>query len=98
MNGMDDVRMEMEFKVWEHLERKRRSAMRSDGERQSQGKRRKMAKGTVTFRRERDHPDRSEGREGVQGDRGQKGRLGQAKSFGVYSRGLEEPSKMLGKL
>lgn len=68
--------MEMEFKVWEHLERKRRSAIGSDGEGQSQGKRMKMAKGTVTFRRERGHLDWSEGCEGVQSDRGQRGRLG----------------------
>lgn len=76
MKETGDVRMEMEFKVWEYPERKRRPAIGGDGEGQSQGKRVKMAKGTVTFRRERGHPDRSEGREGVQGDGGQKGRLG----------------------
>lgn len=58
----------------------------------------KMAKGTVTFRRERGHPDRSEDVRERKGTEVKKGGWGQAKAFGLYCRGCEEPSKMLSKL
>lgn len=56
------------------------------------------AMGTVTLRSRGGHPDWSRGHEGVKDDDVKKRVWSQAKASGLYSRGSEEPPKVISKL